>query len=360
MDKLLSDKGVDIYPFNPGEIIEGTVIGIRKTALLLDLDGRGIGVVFGRELGTDYYSRKYKKGDRILAYVLDFEDEEGRIPLSLRRVGKGNITKELEEKYKNKETLQVVPQEANKGGLIIEIGGLKGFLPTSQLSSEHYPRVEDGNKGEILSRLLELVGNPLTVKIIDFNPKAGKLIFSEKEAKGGEKEKIASSFKVGQKIKGKVTGIVDFGAFVDIGGIEGLIHISEISWEKVEDISKFLKIGNEVEVKIIEIENGKISLSIKRLKEDPLFSKISKLKKGDLVEGKVVKIAPFGVFVKFADNLEGLIHVSELGEKLPVNPEKIVKVGEKISAKILTIDKKERKIFLTLKGFQKPTSSKKK
>jgi len=349
MEEIISNSPQKLFVIKPGDIVEGTIIAVRKTAILVDLDGKGIGIIFGRELGPDYYSRKYKVGDRILASVLDFEDEFGKIPLSLRKVGKGNVVKDLEEKFKKGEIIEVVPQEANRGGLIIEIGGFKGFLPTSQLSPEHYPRVEDGNKNEILNKLLELVGKPLKVKILDFDAQSGKLIFSEKGIVGNKKDKIIANFKVGQEVEGTITGIVDFGAFVDIGGIEGLIHISEISWEKVENVSQYLKIGEKVKAVVTSVDNGKVSLSIKRLQEDPFMKEIEDLKKGQTLEGLVSKIVPFGIFVKIKNNLEGLVHVSEIPEEF-LPPEKHFQVDQNILVKILSIDKKERKILLALKN----------
>lgn len=359
MEEIISKAPEKVFPYKPGDIVEGTIIAIRKTAILVDLDGKGVGIIFGRELGPDYYSRKYKLGDRILAYVLDFEDEYGKIPLSLRKIGKGNIVKDLEEKYKRGEILEVVPQEANRGGLIIEIGGFKGFLPTSQLSSEHYPRVEDGNKDEILNKLLALVGKPLKVKILDFEPQTGKLIFTEREITGSNKNKIFDNFKVGQEVEGIVTGIVDFGAFVDIGGVEALVHISEISWDKVEDVGQHLKVGQKVKAIITSIDNeGKISLSLKRLQEDPFKEQIKGFKKGQIVEGIISKIVPFGFFVKIKENLEGLVHISEIPEAF-LPPENHFKVNKKIKVKILSIDKKERKILLSIKETLEESKKKK-
>ena len=228
---------------------------------------------------------------------------------------------------------------------MIEYEGVRGFMPVSQLSAEHYPRVTD--KTEILKRLHDLVGKSMMVQILDVDQKANKLIFSEKEAiKDGLADRL-TSLKIGDVVKGVVTGIVDFGAFVNVDGIEGLVHISEISWERVATVAEHLKVGDVIEAKIISIDKDRLSLSIKQTTPDPWLSEAAKFHIGDEVDGTVVRITPFGAFVQISPAVEALVHISELGEG--GNPEKLFKLNEKKSFAILEIDADNRKISLGLK-----------
>lgn len=246
------------------------------------------------------------------------------------------------------EVVEITPFDANRGGLLAEYEGIRGFLPVSQLSAEHYPRVGSADKDEILQRLNSLVGKPMKVRILDANRKDNKLIFSEKEAvKDGLAERFAE-LNVGDVVKGVVTGVVDFGAFVNVDGVEGLIHISEISWERVNNPSDYVKVGENIEAKIIAIDKERLSLSIKQLTEDPWLSEIEKLNKGDEVEGTITRITPFGAFVQISPAVEALVHVSELGSGNDADPEKVFTLNERKKFSILDIDKDGRKISLTI------------
>ena len=255
---------------------------------------------------------------------------------------------EILAKLEAAEVVEVVPCDANRGGLLVEYEGIRGFLPVSQLSAEHYPRVGSADKDEILQRLNSLVGKTIKVRILDANKKDNKLIFSEKEA---VKDGLAARFaelKIGDTVKGMVTGVVDFGVFVNVDGIEGLIHISEISWERVNNPADYVKVGDEIDAKIIAIDKERLSLSIKQLTEDPWLSEVEKLKKGAKVEGTVTRITPFGAFVQISPAVEALVHVSELGEGNDVDPEKVFTLNERKSFKVLDIDKENRKISLKI------------
>ncbi|MCY1363569.1 30S ribosomal protein S1 [compost metagenome] len=239
------------------------------------------------------------------------------------------------------------PYDANRGGLLVEFEGVRGFLPVSQLSAEHYPRVGSSDKDEILQRLNALIGQSLKVRILDADRKANKLIFSEKEA---IKDGLAARFEklaVGDAVKGVVTGVVDFGVFVNVEGIEGLVHISEISWERVNNPSDYVKVGQTIEAKIIAIDKDRLSLSIKQLSEDPWFQEVGQFKPGADVEGTVTRITPFGAFVQISPAVEALVHVSELGGD-DTDPEKVFTLNERKSFVVLDIDKDNRKISLSL------------
>ena len=225
---------------------------------------------------------------------------------------------------------------------------MRGFLPVSQLSAEHYPRVGSSDKDEILQRLNVLVGKDLQVRILDADRKANKLIFSEKEA---VKDGLAARFEklaIGDTVSGVVTGVVDYGAFVNVDGIEGLIHISEISWERVNNPSDYVKVGQNIEAKIIAIDKDRLSLSMKQLTQDPWLTEVDKFKKGDKVEGTVTRITPFGAFVQISPAIEALVHISELGGGSDADPEKVFTLNERKEFVILDIDKDSRKISLSL------------
>ncbi len=344
MDDLLAGAE-GVKQLVAGEVISGTVLTVRKHEVLIDLGAQGIGLVPRREVG---FSRQLKEGDEVTASIIDTELDNGYSLLSLRKAAKDKGWEDASAKMAAEEIIEVEPYDANRGGLLIEYEGVRGFLPVSQLSAEHYPRVGSADKDEILQRLNALVGKTLKVRILDCDRKANKLIFSEKEAvKDGLAERFAN-LKVGDTVTGVVTGVVDFGAFVNVEGIEGLIHISEISWERVSSPSDYVKVGQSVEAKIISIDKDRLSLSMKQLTPDPWLSEIENFAKGDKVEGTVTRITPFGAFVQISPAVEALVHVSELGTGEGVDPEKIFTLNERKEFIVLDIDKDSRKISLGL------------
>ncbi len=340
MDELLN--GADSTMMEAGEVIDGKVLSVKKNEILVDLGAQGVGMVPRREIG---YGKKYEIGDPVAASVVEPELDNGYVLLSLRKAAKDRGWDQIQKIVEEGKSIEVMPYDANRGGLLIEFEGVRGFMPVSQLSAEHYPRVTD--KTEILNRLHDLVGKPMAAQVLDVDQKANKLIFSEKEAiKDGLADRL-TSLKVGDVVKGVVTGIVDFGAFVNVDGIEGLIHISEISWERVATVAEHLKVGDVVEAKIISIDKDRLSLSIKQTTPDPWLSEAAKFHVGDEVEGTVTRITPFGAFVQISPAVEALVHISELGEG--GNPEKLFTLNEKKSFNILEIDADNRKISLGLK-----------
>ncbi len=345
MDDLLTQETSP--QLAPGEVIEGKVLSIRKHELWIDLGPHGVGLVPRREIGG---MRTLNEGDPVTASVVDPEIDDGYALLSLRKAAKDRGWDEIKRIFDEGEVIEVTAYDANRGGLLIELEGIRGFMPVSQLSAEHYPRVTGADKDEILQRLNALINKPISVRILDADRKANKLIFSEKEA---IREGLAERFeklKVGDTVKGVVTGVVDFGAFVNVSGIEGLIHISEISWERVNNPGDYVKVGDTVEAKIIAIDKDRLSLSLKQLQEDPWAKEVEKFTKNDEVEGTVTRITPFGAFIQLSPAVEALVHVTELGEGDSVDPEKIFKLNEKKIFKILDIDKESRKISLSLKN----------
>lgn len=324
-----------------GSTVNGKILSVKKNEILVDLGAHGLGMVPRREIG---FGKKYNTGDDVVASVIDDELPSGTVLLSLRKAAKERGWDEVQRVVEEGKSITVTPFDANRGGLLIEFEGVRGFMPVSQLSTEHYPRTSD--KDEIIRRLKALIGKDMLVQILDADQKGNKLIFSEKEAvKDGLTERL-TNMKVGDIVSGKVTGIVDFGAFVNVDGIEGLVHISEVSWEHIAEVKDRLHIGDEVKAKIIGIDKDRLSLSIKQTTPDPWLDEAAKFKVGDKVEGTVTRVTPFGAFVQISPAVEALVHVSELGED--VNPEKLFTVNEKREFNVLEIDTENRKIRLGL------------
>lgn len=344
MDDLLAEH--ELQQLKVGDVVEGTINSVRKHEIWVDLGANGIGVVMRREMG---HGTQLEEGQAVNVSVVDPEMEEGYALLSLKKAAKDRGWDELERVSKDEETIDVTAYDANRGGLLIELEGIRGFMPVSQLSPDHYPRVSGADKDEILQKLTALVNQPLRVRILDVSRKDNKLIFSEKEAMKDDMQARFATLKVGDVVEGVVTGVIDFGAFVNVDGIEGLIHISEISWERVEDPRDYIKNGERVKAKIIAIDKDRLSLSLKQLSEDPWLKEVDAFKKGDSVEGKVTRITPFGAFVQLSPAVEALVHVSEMSNDDSVNPEEVFKLNEKKQFKVIDIDLDGRKISLSLK-----------
>lgn len=294
-------------------LIEGTVLAKDKMAVYIDIPPFGTGIIFGREfLNAKDIIKKVNPGDLVTAKVVETEGEQGYIELSLKEAKQAIIWADADRAIKQKTVFDLPVKDANKGGLIIDWNGLDGFLPSSQLKAEHYPRVADGDKDKIMEELRKFVGSRLSMSIIGADPKEGKLIFSEKSSDNKSKKEIVEKYAVGDIVDGEVTGAVDFGVFVKVeDGLEGLVHISEIDWALVENPKDLFKVGDKVKAKVIEIKDGKISLSIKALKENPWHEAAKKYKKDDVVKGVVIKYNKHGALVSIEEGVAGLVHISE-------------------------------------------------
>lgn len=346
MDELLADA--DIKQLKTGDVIEGKITSVRKHEVWIDLGASGVGVVMRREIG---HGQKIEEGEVVTVSVVDPELDEGHALLSMKRAAKDRGWDELQRLFESQEVVEITAYDANRGGLLVEMEGIRGFLPVSQLAADHYPRVSGADKDEILQKLNALVNKPLRTRILDANRKENKLIFSEKEAVKDDMQSRLTELKVDDVVEGVVTGVIDFGAFVNVKGIEGLIHISEISWERVENPRDYIKTGQEVEAKIIAIDKDRLSLSLKQMTDDPWLGEVKKFKKDDVVEGKITRITPFGAFVQLSPSVEALVHVSEMNEEAEdaADPSEIFKLNEKKQFKIIDIDTENRKIALSLK-----------
>ena len=349
MGKLLANTS---YTIAIGELVEGPVIAIDKAALYIDLPPYRTGVIYGREfINARDVIRKVHVGDMIAAKIVEEENKDGYVELSLKEARQALIWSEAETLIRDKKVIELPIKEANKGGLILEWQGIQGFLPASQLKAEHYPRVKDGDKDKILEELKKLIGEKISVSILSILPQEGKLIFSEKSGDHVEKQEIIDKYQIGDEIEGEVTGIVDFGVFVKLEeGLEGLVHISEIDWSLVEDPRKLFSVAEKIRVKIIEIKDGKISLSIKALKENPWTDASKKYKKGDRVSGVLIKYNKHGALASIEEGVAGLIHISEFAseEKL----KQTLELGKSYPFIITLFDADEQRMALSYQSAQ--------
>lgn len=334
------------------DIVEGTVVAIEKAALYVDLGNSGTGIIYGVEfMNARDVIKRINIGDMISAKVIMRENHDGYVELSLKEARQALMWNDAEAAIKEKRILDLVIKDANKGGLIIDWQGISGFLPASQLKEENYPRVEDGDKDKIMRELKKLIGKRISVTIISAIPKEGKLIFSEKDG-GNEKttkEVSTGSYVVGDEVEGVVTGVVEFGIFVKLeDGVEGLVHKSEIDWGLVEDTKQHARVGDRVKAKIIEVKDGKISLSLKALKENPWKEAAQKYKKGDVVDGVVIKFNKHGALVSIEEGVAGLVHVSDFGDETKLRA--ALSLGKIYKFAITLFDPNEERMTLS---FQK-------
>jgi small subunit ribosomal protein S1 len=345
---------IEAAPLPPkeGDIIEGKVLALDRARLYVDLPPFGTGVIYGREyMNAREVIKRTNIGDTVQAKVTGIT-KDGYIELSLKEARQAVLWAEAEEAVKNKHQFELTVTEANKGGLILGWQGIPGFLPASQLKAEHYPRVTDGDKDKILEELRKLVGQKLVVSMIGAQPKEGKLIFSEKGQDDKEKRELVQHYSVGDVLEGQITGMVDFGVFVKLTeGLEGLVHISEIDWGLVDDPRHFFKVGDTVKVKVIDIKDGKVSLSVKALKENPWQTASHKYKKGDAVEGVVIKFNKHGALASIEEGIAGLVHVSEFGSEEALR--RNLELGKRYPFTISLFDPKDMRMALSFAGDKK-------
>ncbi|MBI2636957.1 MAG: S1 RNA-binding domain-containing protein [Parcubacteria group bacterium] len=335
-----------------GELVEGSVLDISKNGIVVTLGGTLTGLVRGRELDDE--SGQYSKlsvGDRVEATVLELENEQGMLELSFRQAGHRKAWDLLIELAKSGEVVDAKIIDANKGGLMVRVGNVEGFLPVSQLTVEHYPRVEGGDKNRILDRLRAYINQAFRVKVITVREREEKLIVSEKAAWEREQYAQLSKFQVGDEVSGRVTGVVDFGVFVEFGeGLEGLVHISELAWQRIDNPANLVKVGDTLRAKIIAIEDGKVSLSVKKLVPDPWKQAAEKYRVGDEVEGRVLKLNPYGAFVELDPEIHGLAHISELTRSGEQEIAKVLTIGDVRRFKILSLEPAAHRLGLGLVG----------
>ncbi|MCF7834240.1 MAG: S1 RNA-binding domain-containing protein [Candidatus Pacebacteria bacterium] len=344
MLKTIAEKSLEKPKVD--QLVEGPVILVKKSSVYVDLSPFGTGIIYGREfINAKDIIKKISIGDSIKAKVVESENENGYIELSLKEAKQALIWSEAEKAIKSKTIFSLEVKDANKGGLILEWQGIQGFLPASQLKAEHYPRVLDSDKDKILKELKKLVGESISAMIISTLPKEGKLIFSEKDNNTEEKKEILSKYNIGDDVDCTIAGIVDFGVFLKLeNGLEGLVHISELDWGLVEDPRTMFKIGDKIKAKVIEIKEGKISLSIKALKENPWKEFEGKLKKGDIIKGVVIKYNKHGALVSIKEGVAGLVHNSTFGLESKLREK--LELGKNYNFQITLFEPKEHKMTL--------------
>ena len=335
-------------PPTEGDLVEGPVVAVAKNKVFIELHPFGTGIIYGREYMTaSDILRRVNPGDTIAAKVVDSSNNEGYVELSLMEARQALIWAEAEEAVNKGTVFEVAVKEANKGGLMMDWQGVTGFLPASQLKPDHYPRVEDGDRSKILEELKQLIGQKLSVVIITADPQENKLIFSER---GPQEEKSASAerFTVGDTVEGEVTGAVDFGIFIKIDdGLEGLVHISEIDWGLVENPKTMYKVGEKVNVKVIEVKDGKVSLSIKALKENPWTTASEKYKKDQDVEATIIKYNKHGALASIEEGVAGLVHISEFASAEELH--KSLELGRSYKFKITLFEPANQRMTLSYK-----------
>lgn len=335
-----------------GDTVVGKILSASKAEVRLDIGGVMTGVVRGRELyfEASEYS-KLKPGEEIESTVIGAENENGELELSFRHAGQEKTWQAIMEAYEKKQPIKVKISAANRGGLLVMHAQVPAFLPVSQLSPENYPRVAGGDKTKILEKLKSLVGQETEVKIITLDRKEEKLVVSEKDAWQEKQKDFISQYKVGDTVEGKVIAVTSFGVFVGFGGnLEGLIHISELAWQRIEDPSELYKVGDEIKAQIINIEGAKIFLSAKKLLADPWVEVAKRYAVGQKVTGSILKVNPFGLFVELDPDIHGLAHISQLGLAQGQKIDDVFTAGSSMEFEIISLDVNEHRLGLAIPG----------
>ncbi|MEK7151239.1 MAG: S1 RNA-binding domain-containing protein [Patescibacteria group bacterium] len=373
MKDLLARSGFDLPKI--GQVMTGEVISVSKNAVMIDLGSFGTGIVYpGEFYDRPDMQKTLKAGQNVSTILLDIENTDGYRELSLKRAQMTTAWEDIKKRRDDGEIITTKVININKGGLIVEINGIQGFLPLSQLSPEHYPKVEGGDTTKIVQALQKMRNQDIQIKILDFFEDENRLIVSERAVSNSQLKEKLSKYKIGDVVDAVITDVTDFGAFTLIEaaetqeegagpktevdpatseiqapvvsrGIEGMIHISEIDWKLVENPRNFLKIGETVQAKIIGIDDGKVSLSLKALKPNPWQKVEEKYQVGQALEGEIIKISTHGIIIKLDDEFNGFLPNSELGENKSLAD---LKLGDKINVAIVSIEPQERKIMLTL------------
>lgn len=331
-----------------GDLVEAKLIAKTSRAVYFDLGGYGNGIVYGTEYANAKNAiKELGPGDAVPAKILELENEDGYIELSISEASQQKMWREVKELFEKDEPIKVKITGANAGGVTAEISSIKAFMPVSQLANEHYPRVDDASRTKIAEELKKFINQEFTVKIIDVNTRNNKLIISERAAADQNVKDLLVKYSVGQVIDGIISGVADFGAFIRFADeplIEGLIHISEIDHRIIDNPKEVVKIGDLVKAQITEIKDGRVSLSLKSLKPDPWQKVEDKYKTGETIEGKIAKFNPFGAFVDLDAEIQGIIHVSEFGgiEEM----KKTIEIGKSYQFLIDSVKSQEKRILL--------------
>ena len=348
---LMKKHSKEVRTFEQGEVVEGTIVGVDKKYILLDVGAKQEGLLFKDEL-KNMPDFTVEIGKTLSALVLYPEDVKGNLVLSLKKAKSQHSWDSLQEAFEKNELVKAIVIDYLKGGLFVDVMGQKGFIPISHLNRHHFEQFNNammqGGESDAAQNLGGLKGTELDVKIIEIDAAKNRLVMSEKEAMANEevveRDKRLDAIKKGDIIKGKVTIILPYGVLVDLNGVDGLVHISEIAWEKVESAKDYFQPGEEIEVKVIGKDGDKIALSVKELKDNPWNTVEDKYPLGTKVTSKVTKVVPFGAFIEIERGLDGLIHVSEMVK--PLN------VGDEVEAVVVNVDSKDRKLALSVRKIE--------
>ena len=356
MEELIKKYGIEVKKYSMGQLIEGVIVSLRPSRILVDIGSKAEGIVKKEEMKDSENSyKKLKVGDATLVMVVKEENKQGYVELSLRRAENERRWRDFQRMFNSKTPFEVNVLQYNKGGLICDAFGMQGFVPISHLDRVHFAEVStaaSGSERDIAQRMEPLIGRSLKVIIIELDREQNRLVLSEKQVDSGEikkkREKRLGEIKVGDIIKGLVSGVVPFGLFVDLDGLEGLVHVSEIAWEKVENPIDYYSVGDEIKAQVLDIDEkkGKVGLSVKRLKPNPWETVAERYLENTKVKGVVSRVVPFGAFVQIEPGLEGLVHISEMTDPL--------KEGEKVEAIVTLVDAKEQRLGLSIRQLEAP------
>ncbi len=348
--KLLEQDNINVPQI--GDIVKGEVVTASKSEVRLDIDGVLVGVVRGPELYDEAEEYAHlKPGDTVEANVVDEENENGELELSFRIAGQAKAWDSLRESFKDKEPIKVKIMDANKGGLLARYCQIQGFLPVSQLAPENYPRVSGGDKSKILEKLKSFVAEEFEVTVMTLDEDEDKIIFSEKDIWSKKQKDVIGKYKVGTVVDGSITAVTNFGVFVNFGeNMEGLIHISELAWQRIDSPSDLFKVGDKIKAEVINVDGVKIFLSAKKLIKDPWQAASEKYKNGQIVKGQILKINPFGLFVKLDNDIHGLAHASQLNLAPGQKINELFKENQEINFEIMSIEPAQHRLGLKLVG----------
>jgi len=356
MKKLLEEKGISLKEFHVGDLIEGIVVSISHGEILLDIGAKSEGIISGSEIvDSDNTHKNLKVGDKLFAKVIQLENSQGYIVLSIKKAESERKWKDAEDALDNGSVLEAVVIEYNKGGLLVDCLGIRGFIPLSHLDRVHFSndlsKFASGSETELKEALKPLSGKTIKVKVIELDKEKNRFVLSEKDALSSysdeSRQKRLDEIKDGDIVSGIVTGIMPFGVFVDLDGVEGLVHISEIAWEKVGHPNQYFAVGQTIEVMVLGVDEKtkKLALSVKRLTPNPWETVEDKYPVGTKIKGVVSKVVPFGAFITIEKGLDGLVHVSEAAEPL--------EEGAEVEAVVTQVDGSKQKLALSTRQLEK-------
>jgi len=360
METLLQEEGLALDLPKQGEIRKGVIARIGENEILVSIGTKSEGIISGREKEQIPAAElaTFEVGKEIPVFILNPEDQNGNVVLSYTRAREEEDWQTVEGLLMSGEAYESKIAGYNKGGLIVHIGSLRGFVPASQISVLR--RVDSSSEATPDQRYAKMVGEPITVRVVEVDRERHRLILSERsalqETRETLKDRLLDELKPGDVRTGRVTSLADFGAFISIEGADGLVHLSEISWERIKHPNEVLKVGQEVQVRVISVdrERKRIGLSIRQLLPDPWLKKVEGIKEGQLVEGKITHLTKFGAFARLGEDLEGLIHISELSEQRINHPKEVVKEGDVVTLRVIKIDAERRRIGLSLRKVDSP------